>query len=60
MNKVRVERGTAAEKLLPALADKGHDIEARSMRSGQGFLLRREGGWLGAADARRDGVAEGW
>jgi len=60
MNKVRVERGTAAEDLLPVLADKGHDIEVRSMRSGQGFLLRREDGWLGAADARRDGVAEGW
>ncbi|MBX3649927.1 MAG: gamma-glutamyltransferase family protein [Burkholderiales bacterium] len=60
MNRVRVEQGTAAEKLLPALAEKGHEVEVRSLLSGQGFLLRREAGWLGASDPRRDGVAEGW
>jgi len=29
------------------------------MLSGLGFLMKREDGWIGAADPRRDGVALG-
>jgi gamma-glutamyltranspeptidase/glutathione hydrolase len=58
--KLRLEEGTAAEKLAQVLAEKGHDIEVRPMVSGLGFLRRQGEGWLGAADPRRDGVAEGW
>lgn len=58
--KVRLEWGTAAEKLAPALEAKGHEVEILPMVSGLGFLQRRGDGWLGAADPRRDGVAEGW
>jgi gamma-glutamyltranspeptidase/glutathione hydrolase len=42
------------------LAAKGHDVEIVPMTSGLGFLLRRDAGWIGAADPRRDGVALGW
>jgi gamma-glutamyltranspeptidase/glutathione hydrolase len=48
------------EKLAQALAEKGHDVEVHPMVSGLGFLRRQAGGWLGAADPRRDGIAEGW
>jgi gamma-glutamyltranspeptidase/glutathione hydrolase len=60
VGKVRLEWGTAAEKLAPALEAKGHEVEVLPMLSGLAFLKRRGDGWLGAADPRRDGVAEGW
>lgn len=58
--KLRLERGTAREKLAPALRALGHDVEIRSMRSGLGFIKRTPQGWLGAADPRRDGTAAGF
>jgi len=56
---VRLERDTAAEALAPALAARGHTIEIAPMPSGLGFLKRSPAGWIGAADPRRDGSAEG-
>ena len=58
--KLRLEEGTAAESLAPTLRAKGHAVEIKPMVSGLGFLRRRSEGWIGAADPRRDGVAEGW
>jgi len=58
--KLRLERDTAMQALAPALSAIGHDVEVASMRSGLGFLKRGESGWLGAADRRRDGTAEGF
>jgi gamma-glutamyltranspeptidase/glutathione hydrolase len=55
--KVRLEAGTEAERLAPALRRKGHTVDAARMSSGMGFIQRRDGGWTGAADPRRDGVA---
>lgn len=57
---LRVEEGTTAATLAPALEAKGHAVEIAPMRSGLGFIKRGEHGWLGAADPRRDGIAEGW
>ncbi len=58
--KLQLERGSSAATQAAALAAKGHALDIVPMTSGLGFLMRREGGWLGAADPRRDGVALGW
>ena len=57
--KVQLEKGTAATRLAPALAAKGHAVEEVPLVSGLGFLKRVPGGWIGAADPRRDGAAMG-
>ena len=57
--KLQLEKGTAVESQAAALSVKGHFVEVLPMVSGLGFLMRRDAGWLGAADPRRDGVAEG-
>jgi len=56
---VQLEKGTPAATLAPALAAKGHTVEEVPLLSGLGFLKRTPGGWIGAADPRRDGVALG-
>ena len=38
---------------------KGHAVEEVPLVSGLGFLKRAPGGWIGAADPRRDGAAMG-
>ncbi len=58
--KVQLEKDTPAAALAPALTAKGHTVEVVTMTSGQGFLMRQGGGWLGAADPRRDGAAMGY
>lgn len=58
--KLRLESGTSREKMASALRALGHDVEIRPMKSGLAFLKRTPQGWLGAADPRRDGVAEGY
>ncbi len=58
--KLQLEAGTAAAQLAAALKAKGHDVDVAPMVSGLGFLLRRGEGWIGAADSRRDGVAQGY
>jgi gamma-glutamyltranspeptidase/glutathione hydrolase len=57
--KVQLEAGTSAATLAPALAAKGHVVEEVRLLSGLGFLKRVPGGWIGAADPRRDGAALG-
>lgn len=58
--KLRLESGTSREKMASALRALGHDVEVLPMKSGLAFLKRTPQGWLGAADPRRDGVAEGY
>lgn len=57
--KLQLEKGSAAATQAAALSAKGHEVDVVPMTSGLGFLLRREQGWLGAADPRRDGTAQG-
>ncbi len=57
--KLQLEKGSTAATQAAALRAKGHEVDIVPMTSGLGFLLRREQGWLGAADPRRDGVAQG-
>jgi len=58
--KLQLEKGSGAATQAAALAAKGHELDVVPMTSGLGFLMRRDKGWLGAADPRRDGVALGW
>ena len=44
---------------LDGLRALGHDVVVQPLPSGAGFLQRVPGGWIGAADPRRDGVALG-
>ncbi len=57
--KLQLEMGTQAATLAPALATKGHAVQAVPLLSGLGFIKRVQGGWIGAADPRRDGDAMG-
>ena len=57
--KVQLEKGTPAAALAPALAAMGHQVEQVPLLSGLGFLKRTPEGWIGAADPRRDGTAQG-
>ena len=57
--KLQLEQGTDAEKLAAALKEKGHSVEAARLPSGMAFVARRGAGWIGAADPRRDGDAQG-
>ena len=57
--RLQLEKGSSAASQAGALAAKGHELDIVPMTSGLGFLMRREGGWPGAADPRRDGVALG-
>ena len=43
----------------PGLAAMGHTVEEVPLVSGLGFIKRTSGGWIGAADPRRDGTAMG-
>lgn len=57
--KLQLEKDSTAATQAAALRAKGHEVDVVPMTSGLGFLLRREQGWLGAADPRRDGTALG-
>jgi gamma-glutamyltranspeptidase/glutathione hydrolase len=57
--KLQLEQGTRAASAAAALSAKGHKVEVLPMLSGLGFLMKRDLGWIGAADPRRDGVALG-
>jgi gamma-glutamyltranspeptidase/glutathione hydrolase len=57
--KLQLERGTSAASQADALKANGHEVEVAPLASGLGFLMRRNDGWIGAADPRRDGVALG-
>ncbi len=57
--KVTLEKGTAAAALAPGLRERGQAVEEGTLLSGLGFIRRLPGGWIGAADPRRDGVPAG-
>ncbi len=54
-----LERGTGLEALAPQLTAMGHTVRLAPMESGQHFIEKVDGGYLGGADPRRDGVALG-
>lgn len=54
-----LERGTQAEALAAPLRARGHPIAIVDMTSGLHLIVRGDGGWLGAADPRREGQAQG-
>jgi gamma-glutamyltranspeptidase/glutathione hydrolase len=54
-----LERGTAAEDLGDALAERGHVLNFARLTSGLHGIERVAGGWRGGADPRRAGMAAG-
>jgi gamma-glutamyltranspeptidase / glutathione hydrolase len=54
-----IERGTAYEALVPELQARGHEVRVMEMESGLHGIERVAGGWRGAADPRREGIAKG-
>jgi gamma-glutamyltranspeptidase/glutathione hydrolase len=54
-----LEKGTALDALAPALTAMGHSIRSVAFFSGVNGLRRVPGGYEGAADPRREGVALG-
>ncbi len=59
-DQVGLEKGTAAAALKPALEALGHGVVERPLNSRLQFLRRSGNGWIGGADARRDGVVGGF
>ncbi|MBI5271982.1 MAG: gamma-glutamyltransferase family protein [Burkholderiales bacterium] len=55
----RLERGRFAPAVAEALRRRGHTVVEQDLTSGTQLLWRTEGGWLGAADPRREGVVLG-
>jgi gamma-glutamyltranspeptidase / glutathione hydrolase len=55
--KLQLEKDTPIAALAPALRERGHEVEEVRLRSGLAFIKREPGGWIGAADPRRDGAA---
>jgi gamma-glutamyltranspeptidase/glutathione hydrolase len=54
-----LEKGTAYEGLRSGLEKRNHVVEIIPMTSGLHAIERIPGGWRGAADSRREGVARG-
>lgn len=54
-----LERRTGIEELGDALAERGHVLNFTSLTSGLHGIERVPGGWRGAADPRREGIAAG-
>lgn len=55
-----IEKGTPLEALAPGLTAMGHSVAMPGVeKSGLHIVERVEGGYVGAADPRRDGVALG-
>jgi gamma-glutamyltranspeptidase/glutathione hydrolase len=54
-----IERGSAYEALVDELEARGHVLNLARMTSGVHVIRRIPGGWQGAADPRREGVARG-
>jgi gamma-glutamyltranspeptidase / glutathione hydrolase len=57
--RVQLEAGTRKVELAAALRARGQDVVIEPTISGAGFVKRVSGGWIGAADPRRDGMALG-
>jgi gamma-glutamyltranspeptidase/glutathione hydrolase len=54
-----VEQESRYEKLVPALAERGHQVDTIPLTSGLHGIERMTGGWRGGADPRREGAARG-
>ncbi|HEX8963497.1 MAG TPA: gamma-glutamyltransferase [Rhodocyclaceae bacterium] len=54
-----LERGRFAERLAPLLRARGEEVTEDDMTSGLNVIVRRGGRWIGAADPRREGAADG-
>ena len=56
---VAVEKGSALERLVPALTAMGHKVSVRPPGFKANAIERVNGRWVGAADPRSEGVALG-
>ena len=56
--RVQLEAGRGLEALATGLAKRGHVVEQAPLHSGQAFVRLTPAGWQGAADPRRDGLAQ--
>jgi gamma-glutamyltranspeptidase/glutathione hydrolase len=54
-----IERGRVADSLATELERRGHEVRRVEMTSGLNLVVRGAGGWIGAVDPRREGVARG-
>jgi gamma-glutamyltranspeptidase/glutathione hydrolase len=54
---IAVERGTALERMVPALTAFGHRVTVRAPSFKANAIERVGGRWIGAADPRSEGVA---
>ncbi|WP_298830270.1 gamma-glutamyltransferase family protein [uncultured Piscinibacter sp.] len=54
-----LEAGRSSEVLAQALRRRGHALNIVPLTSGVQGIQRRSGGWFGAADPRREGIAAG-
>jgi gamma-glutamyltranspeptidase/glutathione hydrolase len=54
-----LEIGTSAEALAPKLRALGHETAVGELNSGLHAIVRRQNGWSGGADPRREGIARG-
>lgn len=54
-----LEAGRSSDALAQALRERGHELRVLPLTSGVQGIERRDGGWFGAADPRREGVAAG-
>lgn len=54
---IAVERGTALERMAPALTALGHRVSVRAPSFKANAIERVGGRWVGAADPRSEGVA---
>ena len=55
-----VEAGRTPSSTITYLQDNGHSVSERTMSSGLNIIVKNpKGGWIGASDARREGVAVG-
>ena len=57
--KTEVEKGTALAALIPELKAKGEDAIEGDMTSGLSAIVKTKTGYLGGADARREGTVKG-
>ena len=54
-----LEQGRTPEAVIQGLKARGHEIVLSEQTSGLQGVQRNAGGWFGAADPRREGVARG-
>lgn len=57
---IELEAGTALEAIKPELEARGHEVRVTETGSGiHGIQKDEDGGWIGGADPRREGIALG-